>query len=888
MKTGRFLIAIGLAVTVMMAASAWAQYRDEDSRSGGGQPVDVARVSMIHGDVSMQRGDSGDWSAATLNTPLVRGDQLATGEKSRTELQLDYANILRLSSQSQVKVAELSRARIQIQVSQGYVNYSMFKGGEADVEIDTPNVSVHPLRHGRYRVQVLSDTETDVIVRDGEAEVTTPQGSTRVKEDQIISIRGVDNPEYKIADAPGRDDWDRWNQDRDNLIKNANAWRKTNSYYTGAHDLDAYGQWVYVPGYGDVWQPYQPVSWAPYQVGRWVWEPYWGWTWVSYEPWGWAPYHYGRWFVWGASWVWWPGPIYRPYYRPVWSPAFVFFVGFGHGSGFGFGSIGWFPCGPHDYYYPWYGRGFNRVNVVNITNINVTNVNVINRGRAGVVAPLAGHGHRQFSNANLVLTDARVRGSVTTVSAQDFGHGAMNNRRFGVEAAELRQGSMMTANLPVVPTRESLHAGGAAQAPAGIQNRNNDRFFTQHTPPTRLPSFHDQATEVGRVVEAHGGSGNNATAGLENGGGRGGDRRFNRGQDNAAGQRKAGGDSSEMTKGRPVVPDGNGNGPRTSQGGASGNPPVNSGGSSGGWRGFGNGNGRGQQNNAGTSGPGPEEMTKGRAVVPDGNGNGPRTSQGGSAGNPPANTGGSSGGWRGFGNGNGRGQQNNAGTSGPGPEEMTKGRAVVPDGNGNGPRTSQGGTAGNTSGRTGGNDAGGSNGSQKDNRDRGGWNKFGGRSDGAPQGGAPQGSQQNDGWRGQRNDSVQQDRSGGQSSPRGNDSGGRFERSTSYKPPLEMNKPVVTPRDDRHSSAPSYTQDNRHSYSPPPSRGPEVHSAPPSHVERGGYSGPSGGNSGGGHSSAGPSGGSHSSGSPGGSHGSSGGSQNSSGSKDSGSGKHQR
>src|SRR5438105_11095800 len=36
----------------------------------------VARVSLIHGDVSMQRGDSGDWVAVTLNTPIVAGDQL--------------------------------------------------------------------------------------------------------------------------------------------------------------------------------------------------------------------------------------------------------------------------------------------------------------------------------------------------------------------------------------------------------------------------------------------------------------------------------------------------------------------------------------------------------------------------------------------------------------------------------------------------------------------------------------------------------------------------------------------------------------------------------------------------------------------------------------------
>ncbi|HEV2989359.1 MAG TPA: DUF6600 domain-containing protein, partial [Candidatus Angelobacter sp.] len=269
----------------------------------------VGHISLIHGDVSMQRGDSGDWAAAGLNTPLVRGDQIATGQKSRAEIQLDYANIVRLAAASQVKIADLTRLRIQIQVAQGYANYSMFKGGEADVEIDTPNVAVRPLKQGRYRIQVNSDSETDVIVRDGEAQITTPQGSTTVKSGQQITIRGTDSPEYRVDNAPGKDDWDSWNKDRDRIIHDAEGWRRTNSYYTGVQDLDSYGRWVYVPGYGQVWQPYQTINWAPYQLGHWVWEPYYGWTWVSYEPWGWAPYHYGRWFLYGSSWYWYPGPV---------------------------------------------------------------------------------------------------------------------------------------------------------------------------------------------------------------------------------------------------------------------------------------------------------------------------------------------------------------------------------------------------------------------------------------------------------------------------------------------------------------------------------------------------------------------------------------------------
>src|SRR5437867_10753285 len=89
MKTGRILAIWLLAVTGFVVGT-WAQDSDgypageAAGRSEGPQP-DVARISMIHGDVSTQRGDTGDWAVTSINAPLVRGDQVATGEKSRTE-----------------------------------------------------------------------------------------------------------------------------------------------------------------------------------------------------------------------------------------------------------------------------------------------------------------------------------------------------------------------------------------------------------------------------------------------------------------------------------------------------------------------------------------------------------------------------------------------------------------------------------------------------------------------------------------------------------------------------------------------------------------------------------------------------------------------------------
>ena len=47
---------------------------------------------------------------------------------------------------TEAKIAELARGRIQIQVASGQVNLTVFKGSEANVEIDTPNLAVHPVR----------------------------------------------------------------------------------------------------------------------------------------------------------------------------------------------------------------------------------------------------------------------------------------------------------------------------------------------------------------------------------------------------------------------------------------------------------------------------------------------------------------------------------------------------------------------------------------------------------------------------------------------------------------------------------------------------------------------------------------------------------------------
>ncbi len=474
------------------------QQQDGPQQQGTDSAAGVARISLIHGAVSTQRGDSSDWASAVLNAPVVSGDKVSTGDNSRAEVQLDYANILRLSNKSQATVATLTRNQIQVQVAQGIVNYDVFKDAEASAEIDTPNVAIHPAnRDGSFRIEVRPDGDTEIIVRKGEADIFTPQGSTHLQQGQDAIIRGTStDAQYKTSDAPPKDEWDRWNNDRDHTIQSAQSWSHTDRYYTGSEDLDAYGHWGNIPDYGPVWYPSVSVGWTPYRAGRWVYEPYWGWTWVSSEPWGWAPYHYGRWFQSGGAWAWWPGPVGVGYgygypYRPIWAPAYVSFFGFGGGAGFGFGfgSVGWLPLGPCDPFFPWWGGYGGRFTFVDFHHFNDFH-------RFGGFRPL--HGGERFSNLRLAQRNEGFRRSISVVDSRHFGTGGVRAQALG--RGQFEHARMMGGNVPVVPGRESLHASNRAANPSTIHNGAAQHFFGRQ-PSAHTESFARQSAQVRQNIQ---------------------------------------------------------------------------------------------------------------------------------------------------------------------------------------------------------------------------------------------------------------------------------------------------------------------------------------------------------------------------------------------------
>jgi len=440
---GALLLAAGAAIP--------ARAQDPDDLKRG-----VARISLMEGDVSVRRGDSGEWVAGVINAPLMTDDRIATGQNSRAEVEFDSSNILRIGANVEIHLALLENARYHIEIARGTVTFRVLRPSTASVELNTPSVSVRPAKEGSFRINVSDSSESEITARLGDVEVFTPKGTQWVYEGQTMMARGnAADPEFQMANAIPIDDWDRWNDSRDHALQSSsNSYQYVPQGVYGAEDLDNSGQWIYVAPYGYVWRPTAVAAgWVPYRNGRWVWLDWYGWTWVSYDPWGWAPYHYGRWFFdarWG--WNWYPGVLGVRHY---WSPALVGFFGYGGrvgvGVGFGFGNIGWVPLAPYETFRPWWGAayagGLNRG--VSITNVNVT----------------------------ALYRNARVVNGISGVAAGDFTAGRFSNVQ-RVSGSQVQTAGLVSGRLPLNPgiTSRRFSDRSVTNVP---RSSGNTQFFSR-------------------------------------------------------------------------------------------------------------------------------------------------------------------------------------------------------------------------------------------------------------------------------------------------------------------------------------------------------------------------------------------------------------------------
>jgi hypothetical protein len=418
MKTRRlwiwFLLAV-LALVMQGLTIARAQEQDEgDQGQEQDPPGRVGRLDFSQGSVSFRPAGEDDWVTAVPNRPIVAGDDLWADENSRAEVHVG-STAIRLYSKTGITFLALDDRTTQIRLAQGSIILRVRHVDDDDTyEVDTPNLAFTLLQPGEYRLDVSQDgSQTVTTVWHGRGRVTGGGFTYTVVAGQVATFTGSDHLDYDLGQIPDRDDFDNWAFDRDDREDRSDSANYVSREMTGYEDLDEYGDWSYVAGYGPCWRPRGVfVGWAPYRFGHWAYVGPWGWTWVEDEPWGFAPFHYGRW-AFAGGWYWVPGPVVI---RPVWAPALVAFVGGGPGFHFAAGAgVGWFPLAPGEVYVPGYRASRGYMNNVNITNTTVSVTKVTNIYNTVII-------NKSTTINNITYVNQHVTNGVTVVSHDTFVH----------------------------------------------------------------------------------------------------------------------------------------------------------------------------------------------------------------------------------------------------------------------------------------------------------------------------------------------------------------------------------------------------------------------------------------------------------------------------------
>jgi hypothetical protein len=350
--------------------------RHEQTVSAEALP-NAARIQRVEGDVALSNGvednagpeSDSQWVTATENQPFSVGDRIYTHDNSRASLAFTGRNFARLNPNTSLDVLSLSDRRTQLALRDGSVMFDVGYLSPGDLfEVATPYGAVDFNQPGLYNVGI-GNGNVIISALSGLAQVVGLGGSGQIGKGEVLTLIGGTASDVVLSRINDRDagylvndyygyqypqnydgrysDYNAYLNDPsyfDPYRRNA-SYKYVNSYIPGLSDLDSYGNWQDVNGYGYAWSPRVDSDWAPYQQGYWMTDYPYGPTWVSSEPWGYAPYHYGRWANVGNQWYWIPDTVNS---SPTYSPAMVAFVPFGQNE------IGWVPLGPGDAYAPRY------------------------------------------------------------------------------------------------------------------------------------------------------------------------------------------------------------------------------------------------------------------------------------------------------------------------------------------------------------------------------------------------------------------------------------------------------------------------------------------------------------------------------------------------------
>src|SRR6185437_8274525 len=240
--------------------------------------VRIVRLSDVEGGVLVDRNIGEGFQNAFVNLPITEGVQLRTQSDGRAEVEFENGITLRLAPFTEIRFDQLSlsdsgKRDSSVTVVTGilYVNCSAAKEDDFTLNFGHQMVKLNAPAHFRLG---MDSKEAALSVFSGQVQIQNPSGETLVRKNQTGDFDLTKQDHYQLVKSIEPNVFDDWDKSQlkyhDRYLANA-SYRNSSPYAYGISDLNYYGSYLNVPGYGMVWQPHLAgADWNPFVCGRWV------------------------------------------------------------------------------------------------------------------------------------------------------------------------------------------------------------------------------------------------------------------------------------------------------------------------------------------------------------------------------------------------------------------------------------------------------------------------------------------------------------------------------------------------------------------------------------------------------------------------------------------
>lgn len=181
-------------------------------------------INAITGLASVHARGESEWQQLSITDDLDAGDRVRTDYDGRIEILLNPGTYLRVGGNSEVELSDNTLANLEVRLLRGtaIVEATGADGIELNIGISTPHTKLAIVRQGLYRLNVVPEDATELIVRKGRVILSDSHTKVKGGNKVVFSATNVSVAKLTKEEKKVKEEVDVWSKQRAELLAKAN------------------------------------------------------------------------------------------------------------------------------------------------------------------------------------------------------------------------------------------------------------------------------------------------------------------------------------------------------------------------------------------------------------------------------------------------------------------------------------------------------------------------------------------------------------------------------------------------------------------------------------------------------------------------------------------